>query len=410
MTKTVIIAILTLLAQQVSAQSVSDKSKRKRPKLPVASQPSYSAPMTEGASSTEDSSPSPYSEDDFSEQSEQSKKSSKQALVPKQNSSITNSDWSIRGPSWMFGLGINAIPDTPFDSTMIDSAISISQGTLEYKSTDSDGSTTLKAKPQYGTLSAGFSVKNASKKLVWGANFEIDRSIFNTDGTLALTVGNTAQMSIKDKTDTPRSKSFVSIQAKPGLWIGLSSGWKKIFRKIESKATVESTTLKDTVRTTRSEASVHTAGLEYISPTGQAGVEYKTETSQDSIENSWTFPLRFSLSESLFAGASLSSSQSDDMNDMSKTSGHTFQVEAGQQNSSSAHLISYAYTVEKSISAASSKLNKTNTTTIASIFGPPKGTRVGGGFVYSVQKETEGAESQTDMAFPALLFYVTRVN
>ena len=396
-----------IMADGAYAQNTSIKSKRKRGKTPSTSNSTSTESPSESSPAAEETPPTSNEDVTLGHSTDAPNKNN---TPQKRNETTVATELNHKGPSWMFGLGITSIPETPFDTSLIETVLTLSQGTIDYKSADSDGTTKLKSKPQYGSVGTSFYGKTPSKKIAWGLGLEVDRLNLTFSGSIVSTEGQSAQATIKSKTDTPAMKTSISVQVRPGLWLGLSSRWEKIFYKKESKATVASTTIIDTFVTTRDEASTHSAGLEYISPTGQAGLEYTIETKRNVTTNSWFFPLRLSLTDSLFAGASLGSTQSDGMTDLSKTSGYNFEVEAGQQNTSSAYSISYAYTVEKSISAASMSLEKTKGATLACVFGPQKGTRFGFAFNYSIYKEVGDTSFEYNVTTPSLAFYIARVN
>ena len=146
--KTTVFALAAIIAYAdgALAQSAANKPLRRKVQNPESSQPQAQLTRRDGIQPAQN----PNAEAD--------------ALSPESTAKDnTPRDTITKYPGWMFGMGFNAIPDQPFENSLITTSLAAAEGEATIKSTDnstdnSTSSTQFKAKPQYGSVNLRYRV------------------------------------------------------------------------------------------------------------------------------------------------------------------------------------------------------------------------------------------------------------
>lgn len=399
------VAIIGLLGVLVADLALAQtRNEKRRTKKPRPTPSSAETPITAPGSADTTEEPPPASSTESS--SDLDSQPTKTSTAPKKSGGDKPSvDANLKGPTWMYDLGLTATPGVWFENNKFNSVVSIGQGSGDYESKESDGDLKLKMKIQAADLSLDFAAKTPSKKIAYGFALGASRSQVDVDGGVA-----TIKVKNSTKTDSPDFSAFVSTQVRPGIWVGYATSWKTNFKKAEQKISSDGATVSDTTSTSRFESSANAVAIEVISPTSHAGVEISIENDDEDTSKSVGLPFRFSVSDTLFTGFTLTSKDETDFDSGKKSSASSVEVEVGQQFSSSAYLVSYEYLLGKSSSLTSNSISKEKTLSSAFTFGPPKGMRFGVALGYSDQRETESGTTKSVFKTPYIAFLIGRSN
>jgi hypothetical protein len=394
--------LATLMIAEVSlAQSKTDKRRSKKSKAPATN--SEVAPSDPTGSTNIGEEPPPSSTNDSEMATDETSKGRRDPK--KVSDSKVSTQGTIRGPGWMFDLGLTATPGEFYESSLVSAITTLGQATVSLKSTSDDSEISYNAKPQFASLASTYQAKTSSKKFAYGVSADVTRSIGKGD----ITSGG-VKASISTKDDNPSTSAFVSAQVRPGLWFGFGSKWGNSFNKTETKTSFNGTTVSDTTETERKETTSQVFAFEVISNTSRAGLEYEIESDKNELSRSIDLPLRLGVTETLFTGFTLNQTDEDDFESAEKKSSFGVSWDVGQQFSSFGYLLSYDYDVKKSVSASTQSLNKTKAGSIAIIMGPPKGMRFGVGLAYFDSIITESPKSVLKTRYPMLALFLTRAN
>ena len=396
-----LVLVTCFFAEVTFAQTKPDKRRNKKNKTPATNSEVAPSDSTGSTNTGEEPPPSSTNYSDMAaDATSKGPRDSKKFAESK-----TSSEGIARGPGWMFISGLTATPGQLYESSVVSTAIILSQGTISIKSTSDDGETSFSSKPQTGDLVASYEAKTSSKKIAYGLAAGVGRSIFKVDGTAGGVKAN-----ISSKIDRPNALAFVSSQVRPGLWFGFGSQWATSFDKTETKVSLNGTTLSDTTKTERKETTSQMVSFDMLSNTSRVGLEYQIKSDETELTRSVSFPLRLGVTETLFTGFTLNQSDGDDFESADKKSSFGVTWDVGQQFSSFGYMLSYDYDVEKSVSASTRSLDKTKTGTIAIMIGPPKGMRFGGEIAYSDSIKKESPKSVLKTRYPMLGLFLTRAN
>jgi hypothetical protein len=377
------------------AQSKSERRRSKTTKL---------APLDSGTSGRFSESAEPIAGESESESTlippEAKPQSTRAAGIIKRNGNenLVN-DANLKGPTWMYRLGLVGTPGIWYETNSFESVITASQGAGDSKAKDSDGDLKIKGKIQLGGLSMIAAAKAPSKKIAYGFTVGVSRVTSEFEGQLGGT-----KIDGKQKTDIPKLSAFVSSQVRPGIWAGYAGSWGTTFKK-ETREVYIDTKSSDTTATKRLESSTNAVSIEIVSATSHAGLEVAIESDKDEMSKSVTLPLRFSVTDTMFTGFKLTGVEATEFDSGVQSVASSVEVELGQQFVNSAYRVFYEYLMLKESSATSGSIRKQKTLSAAFIFGPPKGVRLGVTVGYNEQRmiNSDAAESAFKLPYLALV-------
>lgn len=392
---------LALISDFALAQPKPEKRRVKKSK-PASSSPETSSSESDEASKTSEEPPPSISGETTSEGD--SKPIRDLGSSKKGPDAKASNDSNPKGPSWMFGLNLIASPNNWFESDSAFSSINLSQAEEKSTTTDTDGSkSSAKEKTDTMSINIGYDAKTSSKKIAYGISTQIEREKVNK-----------VEAKSTEQSDTPKFYGYVSAQVRPGIWIGYGNIWQTAFSKRTSKVADGTTgNLVDEKSTSREESAFQAVSLEVLSASGHAGLDYFTYSAPGVAVNQISFPIRFGITETLFTGIKLTSTQFDFLLFDYKGRSQSVATEIGQQFPKFGYRIEYNYVFSTYGFPSESTIfqNLTNEKekelSISFMMGSPKGVRFGAELSYSDSK-SEAASSVEKTKTPGLsLFFAS---
>ena len=346
----------------------------------------------------------------------QFQKTKKPALSPAETStqSATSPFSYVKSPSWLLDLGLTATPGIQFESSAASINTIVGQGKLHSKKTSLEPETVGTTRKDHYTIQVGsiglsYASMLMSQRIYLGLQAQVDRAYARIRSESTSNIGSlSSKLTGVLNYDTPQETTSLAYQAKPGLWIGVSSSWKKNFQKIEAKGTVSSIDINEKT-TSNFESSAHTVAVEVIDYPGHFGFEFGIEDDRDEKKSGWAVPFRLAARESLFVGATVGQSQTVDMSNNDKSIESLYSLHAGRQLSNIAYLATFEYSLEKAISDTLHSTEKTKTLTVGAVMGAKVGMRFGILASYELITKIESDGNNEDLEGGTASFYIARV-
>ena len=344
----------------------------------------------------------------------QFQKTKKPAASPAETStqSATSPFSYVKSPSWLLDLGLTATPGIQFESSAASMTTIVGQGKFHSKKTSLEPETVGTTRKdhltiQVGSIGLSYASMLMSQRIYLGLEARADRDHAMIKSESTSNVGSlSSKLTGVLNRDTPQETTSLAYQAKPGLWIGVSSSWKKNFQKFEAKETVNSIDFNEK---TNFESSAHTVAVEIIDYPGHFGFEFRIEDDRDEKKSGWTVPFRLAARESLFVGATVGQSQTVDMSNNDKSIESLYSLHAGRQLSNIAYLATFKYSLEKAISDTLHSTEKTKTLTVGAVVGAKVGMRFGILASYELSTKLESDGNNEDLEGGTASVYIARV-
>jgi len=320
----------------------------------------------------------------------------------------------VKSPSWLLDLGLTATPGIPFESSAASMTTTLGQGKFHSKKRILDPDTVeIASKGHYtiqvGSIGLNYASMLMSQRIFLGLETEVDRTHVMIKSESTSNVGSlSSKLTGVANEDIPQATTSLAYQAKPGLWLGVSSSWQKNFDKVEAKGTVGSQDVKRTT-TSNFESSAHSVAVEMLDYPGHIGLEFGIEDDGDEKKSGWAVPFRLAPRESLFVGATVGQSQTEDMSNNEKSIESLYSIHAGRQLSNIAYLATFKYSLEKAISDTVHSTEKTKTFAVEAIMGAKVGMRYGIVATYQLGTKIESDGNNEDNEGGTASVYIARV-
>jgi hypothetical protein len=300
---------------------------------------------------------------------------------------------SMKYPTWLFGLDVQATPNKPITESMTDFYLYYNQFQSRTTFTTS-GAKTYVAEDSYSTrLGVDYRtlIQNGSICLGVGASLggEEIYSNYYAPGTRR----SDGRYSDLD-TSTRTISGTLSIQPKSGLWVGLRHEWLPEKTRLDTNQF----STAPTEATQSREHNTKTLGVQIINHPVQAGLDYAITNKSDLVKTDLIIPLRLAMSEKLFVGSKLQVIESDSINLGLDETTSSSTADFGYQGESSAYAFKFEYNVNRSALDSSVTTTKTKTGYFEAAFGKQQGLRYRflTGYAYELSRNSSSVRGRKE--------------